>query len=360
MAPPTSSANSAPSGTRTTGGSADDVELPIAEARQLAIDVLRAHRLSEEDAEITADHLVDAQLTGYLFAGLPRLLVVLDRLRKQPERPAPVEVVRETPVSATLAGHGNLGYVVCRRAVDLAIDKAEDAGIAVVGAHDSYYSGRSGYYTERAARRGFVAIHGSSAFPMVVPSGGRRPVLGSNPISFAFPRPAEPLVIDLSTASSTWGALQLAQRVGEALPEGVAVDEAGVPTTDPSAALLGGILPSAGHKGYAIATAVQALGVLSGGDAVPAPFGDFGFFFVLMRRDLLVDAEQYDAQIDELVRVIQDSPPVEGTERVRLPGEGSAARRAEALARGTITIPKNAYDEIVALLDGELPASSNH
>jgi LDH2 family malate/lactate/ureidoglycolate dehydrogenase len=324
-------------------------ELPIDEARDLAVAILRQHRLTEEDARIVADHLIDAQLTGYTFAGLPRLLVVLERLRAQDRTPEPIEVVRESPVSATVNGNGNLGYVVCRRAVDIAVDKAETSGLAVVGAYDSYYSGRSGYYVERAARRGMVAIHASSAFPMVAPTGGTRPVLGSNPIAMAFPVDAEqdPVIADLSTASSTWGALQLAKRVGEPLPEGIAIDAEGDPTTDPAAALLGAILPSAGHKGYAIAVAVQALGLFAGGDAVPEPFGNFGFFFLVMKRDLFVDERTYRLRTAEMVKAVQDA----GTGSVVLPGQRGAQRRRAALARGVVEIPERVHQDLLALLD---------
>lgn len=326
-------------------------ELPIDEARELAVAILRDHKLSEEDAGIVADHLLDAQLTGYTFAGLPRLLVVLERLRTQGVAPDPMTVVRETPISATVDGRGNLGYVVCRRAVDIAIEKAETSGLCVVGVSNSYYSGRSGYYVERAARRGLVSIHASSAFPMVAPTGGTRPLLGSNPITMAFPAGDDPIVVDLSTAASTWGALQLANRVGEPLPEGIAIDADGNPTTDPARALLGAILPSAGHKGYAIAVAVQALGLFAGGDAVPEPFGNFGFFFLVMRRDLFCSAQVYDSRIAELAAAVENSPPAPGGDGAHLPGRRSAQRRRDGLRRGVVDIPERVHRDLLTLLD---------
>lgn len=325
--------------------------LPIDEAHRLAIAILRRHKLTDEDAGIVADHLIDAQLTGYTFAGLPRLLVVLDRLRRQGRAPEPVRVVRETPISASVDGNGNLGYVVCRRAVDIAIEKAETAGLCVVGAYNSYYSGRSGYYTERAARRGLIAVHASSAFPMVAPTGGRRPLLGSNPITAAFPAGDDPIVVDLSTAASTWGALQLADRIGEPLADGVAIDAEGKPTDDPALALQGAILPSAAHKGYAIALAVQALGLFAGGDAIPEPFGNFGFFFLVMRRDLLCSERDYTERITELATAIESSPPVPGGDAVQLPGRRGARRRRDALRKGVVEIPERVHRDLRALLE---------
>lgn len=325
------------------------MKLAIAAARALAVDVLIKQHVPAEDAEITAEHLVDAHLAGHAFAGLPRLLVVLDRIRSEPPAGAAIEVVRETPVSATIDGHGHLGYVVCRRAADIAIGKAAAAGIAVVGAFNSYYSGRAGYYTERAARAGFVAIHASSAFPMIAPAGGSEPVLGSNPLAAAFPAGDKTVSVDISTASITWGEIQLAVATGGRLPEGVAVDSGGNPTTDPGAALLGAALPWGGHKGYALGAMVQLLAVLAGGDAVPEPFGNFGFFFTVFRPDLLVSRGEYDRRVRELTDRLHASRPAPGSAGVLVPGERSAGRRARQLAEGLIDVPDAVYERLTQL-----------
>lgn len=326
------------------------MKLTVAEAKTLAVDVLRAQHVPAEDAEITADHLVDAHLAGHTFAGLPRLLVVLDRIRSEPPAEDAIEVVRETRVSATINGHGHLGYVVCRRAVDIAIDKATSAGIAVVGAFNSYYSGRAGYYTERAARAGFVAIHASSAFPMIAPTGGSEPVLGSNPLAAAFPAGDQPVSVDISTASITWGEIQLARTTGQRLPEGVAVDQDGNPTTDPAAALLGAALAWGGHKGYALGAMVQLLAVLAGGDAVPEQFGNFGFFFTVFRPDLLVSRDEYDRRVRDLIDRLHACRPAPGSAGVLVPGERSAGRRARQLADGFIDVPDAVYDRLTRSL----------
>lgn len=325
------------------------MRLALADAHSLAVDVLRRHKLSEQDAGIVADHLVDAHLTGHTFAGLPRLLVVLDRMKAEPKALEPIEVVHETPLSASLDGHRNLGYLVCRRAVDVAIEKCRASGIAVVGAFNSYYSGRSGYYTERAAREGMVAIHASSAFAMVAPAGGRDPVLGSNPFTVAFPAPEHPVVVDISTAAITWGELQMAAHTGEQVPAGVAIDSSGQSTRDPGAALLGAALPWGGHKGYALGVAVQLLAVLAGGDAVPEPFGNFGFLFVLFRPDMLISRVDYDRRVGELLDALRSSAPAPGSPGVAVPGDGSSARRERGVAAGFIDVPDAVHAALTAL-----------
>ncbi|MFI6347443.1 Ldh family oxidoreductase [Streptomyces sp. NPDC050560] len=326
------------------------MRLKISEARALALDILRRHRFGEEDAGIVADHLVDAHLTGYTFAGLPRLLVVLRRLRERPEEiPGPVRTLSQTPVSAALDGQDTLGYVACRRAVDIAVDKARESGIAVVSVANAYYSGRSGYYTERAARQGLVALHASHASRMVAPTGGSEPVLGSNPFTFAAPTAGDPLVVDLSTAAITWGEIQLAQRVGEPLPEGVAVDCDGEPTTDPAAALLGAALPWGGHKGYALSLVVQTLGVLAGGDLTPDHYGSFGFLFLVWRPDLLLPEGEFETRMGALLDTVRSSRPAAGSPGILVPGERGRASRAAALAAGHIELPDRVYEDLLAL-----------
>ncbi len=126
-------------------------------------------------------------------------------------------------------------------------------------------SGRSAYYVEMVARAGLIGIHTVAAPPMVAPLGGARPALGTNPIAFGFPMDGDPLVIDLGTSAFMGTDLQFRQRLGIPLPEGVAIDEHGRPTTDAAAARRGAILPFGGHKGYALALAMHALGVLCAG-----------------------------------------------------------------------------------------------
>lgn len=324
--------------------------LGIKEARLLSIDILKRHHFSEDDAVIITDHLIDAQLSGYTFAGLPRLLVVLERIRSDPTaRPGSVKLVSELPTSAVLDGNGNLGYVVCYRAVNIAIEKAKRHGIAIVGAHNSYYSGRSGYYTERAAQQGLIALHASSASRMVAPSGSKEPILGTNPFSVAFPTDNGPVVVDFSTASTMWGELELAARLGETLEDGLAIDQDGLPTTDPKAALLGAVLPWGGHKGYALSLIVQLLGILSGGDPTPEPLGNFGFFFCVWQPDLLMPIETFRSRSSELIRIIKDSQRQIGVAEVMIPGERSSHARHEGRAADLIELQDKVYQDLLNL-----------
>src|SRR5215813_5590420 len=265
------------------------VHLSVADARALGERAMRGIGYEAEEARILTDHVIDAALCGYEYSGLPKLLNVADSPRFKAPR-GPVRRVKDTGVSVLFDG-GNkscmLGMYYATRA---AIERASAHGFALVGVNNLWMSGRSAYYVEMAARAGLIGIHTVAAPPMVAPLGGAGPALGTNPIAFGFPMEADPLVIDLGTSAFMGTDLQFRQRLGIPLPDNVAIDEHGRPTTDAGAARRGAILPFGGYKGFALALATHALGVLCGWD------GDHekaGYLFIAFRPDLFMPLEDY-------------------------------------------------------------------
>ena len=181
----------------------DTIRLGVAEARELGEATLRRIGYLADEAAIITDQLIDNALCGYRFAGLPRILAIADDEKTGKPR-TPVRVVRETPVSALVDGGNKVGYVAAYRGAEIAIAKAKAMGIAIVGVHNSYYSGRNAYFVELIVRAGLVAIHTSSAQPHVLPPGGRKPALGTNPFSVGFPSTKGPVIYDIGTASVNW------------------------------------------------------------------------------------------------------------------------------------------------------------
>ena len=322
------------------------VEISIEDARKLGMDVLESNGITKETASVLTDHLVEAHCAGYTFAGLPRLLVLLDRLRAIPQEDlGRVDIVKESPSSAWIDGRGNLGYLTCQRAIELGIKKSVDSPIVTIAAYNSHYSGRLGYYTEQAARAGLVALHFSNAAPIVAPAGSTAPILGTNPICAAFPTSGEPVVCDLNTAAITRGEVDLAERLGVDLPPSVAIDSTGRPTTDPLAALAGAILPWGGHKGLALSVLIAGLGVLAGGDARPGTYGNWGYFFIFIRPDAFLPRDTYLARMDELADIVRSS-----TVDARMPGDRSRKARADSHAKGTVDIPEEVVEALRALV----------
>ena len=203
------------------------------------------------------------------------------RSRRTRARRSPSSTKRAT--TALVDGGNNVGYVAVYRGAEIAIAKARQSGVASVGVYNSYFSGRNAYYLEQIVKAGLVGMHSASGSPHIVPPGATRPALGTNPIAFGFPSADGPVIFDIGTASLMWGEVLLAAETGEELPEGVAYDADGNPTRDGKAAAKGGVSAWGGHKGYGLALAIQALGLLAGA-AIAARSGAGLRVSVLCRR----------------------------------------------------------------------------
>jgi LDH2 family malate/lactate/ureidoglycolate dehydrogenase len=323
------------------------VHLSLAEARTLSERAMRGIGYEPEDARILTDHVLDAALCGYEYSGLPKLLNVAEHPRFKAGH-SPMRVVQETSVSVLLDGGNQNGMIAMYHATRAAIERATPHGLALVAVNNIWMSGRSAYHVEMAARAGLVAIHTAAAHPLVAPPGGARAALGTNPIAFGFPTEADPLVIDLGTSAFMGTDLQFRQRLGIPLPEGVAIDERGRPTTDAAAARRGALLPFGGHKGYALALAVHALGVLAHG---VADQDHGGYLFIAFKPDLFVPLDEYRRALTAEIAAIKATPRQEGVNEIRIPGERAYRERAR-LAREGIEIDRRIQAALLALADG--------
>ena len=328
--------------------SAARVHLSVAEARTLSERAMRGIGYDAEEARILADHVIDAALCGYEYSGLPKLLNVAEQPRfKAPRRS--MRALKETTVSVLYDGgnqSGMLGMYYASRAV---IERAQRHGFALVGVNNIWMSGRSAYYVEMAARAGLIGIHTVAAPPMVAPPGGARAALGTNPIAFGFPMEGDPLVIDLGTSAFMGTDLQFRQRLAIPLPEGVAIDEHGRPTTDAGAARRGALLPFGGYKGFALALATHALGALCGWDGNEEKAG---YIFIAFKPDLFVPLEDYRRALAAEIAMIKATPRQHGVAEIRIPGERAYRERAR-LTREGIEIDQRIRDALAALAEGK-------
>jgi LDH2 family malate/lactate/ureidoglycolate dehydrogenase len=325
----------------------DTVRLSEAEARTLGEQALKRAGYDGEGARIIVDQLVDNALCGYKFAGLPRILAIAGDEKTRNTR-RPVKIVHETPVSALLDGGNNVGYIVAYRAAEVAIAKARASGMASVGAYNSYYSGRNAYFVEKIVREGLVAFHASSAHPRVLPPGGARPMLGTNPISFGFPSDDGPVIFDMGTASLMWGEVMLHAHLGEPLPEGVGFDEQGRPSRDARAVLKGGVAPFGGHKGYGLSFAIQALGILAGAALAKGQVRDYAFLFWAVDPDAMLPGGEFRSQMSEYVRELKATPRQPGVEEIRIPSERARRERERRRVEG-IVLERKVVESLKAL-----------
>jgi LDH2 family malate/lactate/ureidoglycolate dehydrogenase len=327
---------------------ADTIRLGVDEARLLGDATLRRIGYPDDEAAIITDQLIDNALCGYRFASLPRILAIAEDEKTGKPRTA-VRVIRETPVSALVDGGNKVGYVAAYRGAEIAIAKAKASGLAIVGVHNSYYSGRNAYYVEQIVRAGLVAIHTASAKPHVLPPGGRKPALGTNPFSIGFPSMNGPVIYDIGTASVMWGEVLLMARLGHALPEGVGFDADGRTTLDARAVEQGGgVSPFGGHKGYGLSFAIQALGLLAGAALPRGDVQDYGFLFIAIDPVAMLPDGDFEAQFSELVARIKATPRQAGVEEIRIPSERAFREREQRRVEG-IVLDRKVFDALHAL-----------
>src|SRR6516165_2024026 len=321
------------------------VRLSITDARALAEGALRAVGLRDDEAQIIADHVIDAAMCGYEYSGLAKILNVAESEHfREPRRP--MRVLRETEVSLAFDGGNNVGMLALFHAAQATIGKAAAHGVALVSVTDAWMSGRSAYYVEMIARAGLVAIHTASSSKLVAPLGGAKAVLGTNPLAIAVPSSRGPIVLDFGTSAYMMTEVMLRERLGELLPEGVAIGPDGEPTRDPTLARRGALLPFGGYKGFGLALMIQALGLLAGSGSEQE--SDYGYLFIAFRPDLVGTADVFNRQVTQLIDRIKATPRQAGIDEIRIPSERAFRSRERALRDG-LTFDRLVFDALVAL-----------
>jgi len=329
------------------------VHVRVEEAEAFGHRLLRAHGLPEKDATIVAQCLVRADLRGVDTHGLQYLPHYLKRVRSGLINPTPpLAPKRVTPVAAALDGENGFGFVVGMRAMEEAIAMANEYGIGIVTARRSTHFGMAACYVLPALEAGLISMVFSNASRAMPPWGGREALFGTNPFAAGAPAGAQPaFLLDMSPAVAARGKIRRAARRGEKIPLGYALDAQGKATTDPDAALDGGVvLPIGGPKGSGISMLMDILGgVISGagcGGDVRSQFLDYdqpqdvGHFFLAMKPDLFISLDDYRARMDRLVERVHENPPAEGFSEVVIAGEPEARLETERRRTGVPYGPK--------------------
>jgi LDH2 family malate/lactate/ureidoglycolate dehydrogenase len=325
----------------------DTIRLSIGDAHELAENALRNLGLTSQEAALVAEHLVDASMWGYEFAGLPRIVVIAERPELKRPR-TPVTIVKETASSALLDGGNNLGYVALLRAVEVAIEKVRGSGIAIIGLRNIWFSGRNAYYMEKIARAGFAAISIGSSTPTVVPPGAARKALGTNPLTIALPGKVNPFIFDTGTASVMSGEVLMKAFLGEEFHEAVGIDKNGKPTRVARDIAEGGVFPFGGHRGYGLSLAIQALGLIAGARIRNGEVCDFAHLFVAFDPGLFMPVEQFTAELEELLVKIRDLPRQPDASEVRIPSE-RGFREREIRRKQGIVVKREVVERLRAM-----------
>ena len=306
------------------------------------------------EARLVADSLVQTSVWGVDSHGVLRLTHYLRRLTIGSIKGAATPVVmRSGPVTAQVHGEDGLGIVHAALAMEVAIEMARESGVGVVGVGHSSHCGAMQLYTRMAAREHLVGIAMTHSSSVVVPFGGKQKYFGTNPISMAFPRRGgEPVCLDMATSQVAWNKVLNARIEGYDLDPGLAVDDAGNPTTDPhqarAAIPLGG--PIYGYKGYGLAFMVDLLcGVMNGmtfGRHINSMYEDLehprkiGHFLMALDPGRFAGGDTMEATIDALIADLRTQG------EILYPGEPEERAQAERL-EGGIPVDTEALADMV-------------
>jgi L-2-hydroxycarboxylate dehydrogenase (NAD+) len=336
------------------------VTIPSEELEKWLQQVFENHRLPPSDARTAARALVKASLRGVDSHGVARVPMYCERLRRGVANPTPdITVTRVAPAAVLVDGDNGLGLVVGRRAMAEAIAIAAEYGLGLAGVKRSGHYGMAALYILQAVAAGCVGMAFTNASPALPVWGGRTPFLGTSPFAAGVPAgAAPPFVLDMACSIVARGKLKFAAQRGEPIPEGLALDRHGRPTTDGAEAFQGVVLPMGGVKGAGLAMLMDVLsGVFTGaafGGEVRNPFTGLdgpqgtGHFFLALKADLFMPMATFEKRMQTLAARVKTQPRAVGFDAILMPGEPEARNEEARQARG---IPLTA--DVLAALERE-------
>jgi hydroxycarboxylate dehydrogenase B len=338
-----------------------------------AVQVFRVVGADEDVAGEVARHLVRSNLSGHDSHGVIRILQYIRQIDTGEYVPsARPEIVRENPVAALIDAHRGFGQYSTAFALDWAMRRARQSGIAAAAVRHSTHIGRLGEYTERAGAEGLIAMltvgAGGPGVGGMILHGAKGRFFGANPWSIGIPAlGGPPMMFDGSTSTVAEGKVRVARAKQAPLPPGCIVDREGRPSTDPNDFYAGGALTPLGgevaaHKGYGLAFASVLLGGLAmiddpeytliGASVVqetPDKRGIMaGVFLIVIDPGLFGDAGHYRAMVTEMLAAAKRMPPADAGADVLVPGEPEVRNR-EHRSREGILLPEAIWNDLRAV-----------
>lgn len=326
---------------------------------------------SGSDSEIIAEVFLAAELRGHSSHGMIRIkdyyeLWKSNRINTEPN----IKIVHESPSTAVVDGDNAVGMIAARRSMEIAIDKAKNAGTGWVATRNSNHFGIAGYYSMMALEHDMIGICLTNANPLVAPTFSISRMMGTNPIAVAIPAMKQPaFVADFATTPVARGKLAVAEKKGEKVPFGYVQDKNGVPSDNPSILKEGGSMLTLGgdrvhgsHKGFCLTSIVDIFsGVFSG-----ANFGPFvppsvaylpvldkkvgigtGHFFGAMRIDAFQTANEFKLKMDEWIETFRSSIPASGEQHIIIPGDPERECELRIKKEGIKLVPAIKDDLVV-------------
>ncbi|GAB4112502.1 MAG: Ldh family oxidoreductase [Candidatus Caldatribacteriota bacterium] len=328
-------------------------------------DIFLSVGVVEEDATITSNSLVEADLRGVYSHGVIRVPIYIKRIKLGLVNPiSKIEIINDNKAVAVLDANNCLGQVSSTRAMNMALEKADKYSIGAVVVRNSNHFGTAAGYTLLAVEKDMIGYATTNSACRMVPTGGKDQIIGNNPFSYAIPAGKFlPIVLDLSCSVVSLGKILLKKKKGEALPSGWALDKEGNPTNDPYIVLEdgGSLVPIGEHKGYGMALIndilSSSLGDSIGGtqvttlyDLTTAKKSNTGHFFMALKIDNFIPINRFKQRVDTKIWEIKNSAKREGVEQIYLPGEIEFKTKEENLEYG-IPINEEVLKDLKSIAD---------
>jgi len=288
--------------------------------------------------------LCETSLRGIDSHGIRLLPHYVNSALSGRKNPKPIfKITEKYPTSLFMDADNAFGHAAGMKAIEIGMEKADQFGICSIGVGNSSHPGAMASYALRAAREGYIAFAFTHADSLLLSTNSKIPFFGTNPICMAAPRKdMEPYCLDMATSTVSWNKILLHRSNKEKLPEGIAADESGLPTTDPHKAR--SILPTGGYKGYGLSSMVEVLcGVFTGmnfGHAIPsmykAPMNKgrgLGQFYMVMKADSCVGQMIFEDQLAQMTEEVSREPR-SGNDKVILPGDREIKISKERMENG--------------------------
>lgn len=354
-----------------------DVLLPTEETRQWVCNLWRAAGSAEQEAQLTADHLVGANLAGHDSHGVGMVAPYVRSLQAgELQLNQRLCIVTDADTLLVVDGNRGMGQSMAFQTMQLAVARARRNGVVIVGLRNTHHIGRVGHWAEQAIAAGLASIHFTNVVsrPLVAPHGGSQSRLGTNPLTVGLPRRnAPPILLDFATSAIAVGKVRVAYNRKVQAPANVLIDHKGNPTTNPAVMYeepLGALLAAAGHKGYALAMVCDLLGsaLFGGSTAQPSRLRVPGLYNNMLA--IVFDparfgaGEHFEQEANAFIEYVQSAKRSDPEIPIEMPGDAERryrVQRAKALPvdAGTLRTLDEAARVINTLRGASLPPASS-
>jgi L-2-hydroxycarboxylate dehydrogenase (NAD+) len=323
------------------------MKIPVKELEDLTRRAVKNYGYSDEEVPIIADVMLYAQLRDN-NQGVVKLI---DKGIPKDPKAGEIVIEKETPISARINGNKNHAMLVVGKAVEIVKEKAKKSGFAIAGTFNTNTSsGAIGYYASRLAAEGLIGFAFGRSPQRVAVYGSYEPVFGTNPLAIAIPTEQDPIILDMSTAATSYFGLVEAVTAGRSIPADFAYDAEGNPTTDPQKAIAGAIRSfDRSYKGSGLAL----IGEILAGPLVGAAFcgvgdsrGNWGHLIFAIDPDLLTDRKTLANNVSEIIRKVKSTKKLTGVNEIFVPGEMESHLARQRRESGIIEVEDNLLAEL--------------